>query len=37
MKEASKGMLEKAEQGFWPFFAPLGYRNITGQNGGKTD
>ena len=35
-EEASKGMLEKAEQGFWPSFPPLGYRNITGPNGRKT-
>jgi site-specific DNA recombinase len=35
-EEASKGMLEKAEQGFWPSSAPLGYRNIVGQNGRKT-
>jgi site-specific DNA recombinase len=35
-EEASKGMLEKAEQGFWPSFAPLGYRNIVGPNGRKT-
>ena len=35
-EEASKGMLEKAEQGFWPSSAPLGYRNIVGPNGRKT-
>jgi site-specific DNA recombinase len=35
-EEASKGMLEKAEQGFWPSCAPLGYRNIVGPNGKKT-
>src|SRR5262249_54409350 len=34
-EEASKGTLEKAEQGFWPSFAPLGYRNIIGPNGRK--
>jgi site-specific DNA recombinase len=35
-EEASKGMLEKAEQGFWPSVAPLGYRNIAVPNGRKT-
>jgi DNA invertase Pin-like site-specific DNA recombinase len=35
-EEASKGMLEKAEQGFWPSSAPLGYRNIVGPNGRNT-
>ena len=34
-EEARKGMLEKAEQGIWPSYAPLGYRNITGMNGKK--
>ena len=34
-EEARKGMLEKAEQGIWPSYAPLGYRNITGVNGKK--
>jgi hypothetical protein len=34
--EASKGELEKAEQGFWLSSAPLGYRNIAGPNGRKT-
>ena len=28
-EETRKGMQEKAEQGFWPSFAPLGYRNVT--------
>ena len=32
-EEASKGMREKAEQGLWPSFAPLGYRNVLGDNG----
>lgn len=27
-EETRKGMLEKAEQGVWPSFAPLGYLNI---------
>jgi Recombinase len=28
-------MNEKAEQGIWPSFAPLGYLNITGDDGKK--
>src|SRR5262249_54364564 len=32
-EESSKGMQEKAEQGFWPTVAPLGYRNIAGPDG----
>jgi site-specific DNA recombinase len=27
-EETRKGMLEKAEQGMWPSFAPLGYLNV---------
>src|SRR5215204_3183238 len=34
-EEARKGMREKAEQGFWPRMAPLGYRNTTGAHGKK--
>ncbi|MFQ5479256.1 MAG: recombinase family protein [Candidatus Binatia bacterium] len=34
-EETRKGMLEKAEQGIWPSFAPLGYRNVTGPDGRK--
>jgi site-specific DNA recombinase len=34
-EETRKGMLEKAEQGIWPSFAPLGYRNVLGPNGKK--
>ena len=34
-EETRKGMLEKAEQGIWPSFAPLGYRNIAGPDGKK--
>ncbi len=34
-EETSKGMLEKAEQGTWPSWAPLGYLN-SGENGKKT-
>jgi site-specific DNA recombinase len=32
-EEARKGQLEKAEQGFWPSKAPLGYRNVAGPDG----
>jgi site-specific DNA recombinase len=32
-EETRKGMLEKAEQGLWPSFAPLGYRNVSDPNG----
>ena len=32
-EETKKGMLEKAEQGIWPSAAPLGYRNVDGENG----
>jgi len=32
-EETRKGMLEKAEQGIWPSFAPLGYLNVAGPNG----
>src|SRR5271168_855429 len=34
-EEARKGMTEKAEQGIWPSFAPLGYRNVTDLDGKK--
>jgi hypothetical protein len=34
-KEARKGQQEKAEQGIWPTKTPLGYRDITGQDGKK--
>jgi site-specific DNA recombinase len=34
-EETRKGMLEKAEQGIWPSFAPLGYRNVAGADGKK--
>jgi site-specific DNA recombinase len=33
--EAKKGMRAKAEAGFYPSFAPLGYMNVTGANGVK--
>lgn len=32
-EETLKGMAEKAEQGIWPSFAPLGYRNAAGAGG----
>nr|MBA3529789.1 recombinase family protein [Propionibacteriaceae bacterium] len=35
-EEVRKGMQEKAEQGVWPSRAPLGYRNVTGQDGKRT-
>jgi site-specific DNA recombinase len=34
-EETRKGMLEKAEQGIWPSFAPLGYRNVIDASGRK--
>jgi len=34
-EETRKGMLEKAEQGIWPSFTPLGYRNVVGPDGRK--
>ena len=34
-EETRKGMTEKAEQGFWPTVAPLGYKNVTGTDGKK--
>ena len=35
-EETRKGMLEKARQGTWPSYAPLGYRNILGSEGKRT-
>ncbi len=32
-EETIKGMLEKARQGMWPSFAPLGYKNADDPNG----
>jgi DNA invertase Pin-like site-specific DNA recombinase len=32
-EETRKGQTEKAEQGIWPSFAPLGYRNVVGPAG----
>jgi site-specific DNA recombinase len=34
-EETRKGMQEKAEQGYWPTVAPLGYRNVTRTDGKK--
>ena len=34
-EETRKGMQEKAEQGIWPSFAPLGYRNVAVADGKK--
>jgi site-specific DNA recombinase len=34
-EETRKGMLEKAAQGIWPSFAPLGYRNVIDVRGKK--
>jgi site-specific DNA recombinase len=34
-EETRKGMLEKAEHGVWPSFAPLGYRNVASPDGRK--
>ena len=35
-EETRKGMIEKAKQGIWPSFAPLGYRNVLGADGKRT-
>src|SRR6266853_1441631 len=32
-EETRKGMLEKAQQGIWPSYAPLGYLNVVGPEG----
>jgi site-specific DNA recombinase len=34
-EETRKGLTEKAAQGIFPSFAPLGYLNVTGPNGKK--
>ena len=34
-EETRKGMQEKAEQGYWPSVAPLGYRNVMRADGKK--
>ena len=35
-EETRKGMTEKARQGIWPSFAPIGYRNVLGPDGKRT-
>ena len=35
-EETRKGMNEKAAQGYWPSRAPLGYRNVTGDDGRRS-
>lgn len=35
-EETRKGMIEKAEEGIWPSYAPLGYRNVEGDSGKRT-
>jgi DNA invertase Pin-like site-specific DNA recombinase len=35
-EETRKGMLEKAQQGIWSSYAPLGYVNVDGANGKRT-
>ncbi|KAB0670085.1 recombinase family protein [Oryzomonas sagensis] len=34
-EETRKGMLEKAQQGLWPSFAPFGYKNVLSKSGKK--
>jgi site-specific DNA recombinase len=35
-EETRKGMLEKARQGIWPSYAPLGFLNVMGPDGKRT-
>jgi site-specific DNA recombinase len=35
-EETCKGMIEKASQGIWPSYAPIGYLNADGPNGKRT-
>ena len=35
-EETRKGMMEKASQGIWPSYAPIGYLNVDGTNGKRT-
>ncbi|MRS02306.1 recombinase family protein [bacterium] len=35
-EETKKGMTEKAQQGYWPSYAPIGYTNALGINGKRT-
>jgi DNA invertase Pin-like site-specific DNA recombinase len=34
-EETQKGMMEKARQGIWPSFAPIGYLNVVRSDGKK--
>jgi len=34
-EESTKGMVEKARQGLWPSYAPIGYANVLDQAGRK--
>ena len=34
-EETRKGMTEKAQQGLWPSYAPIGYHNVVGMDGRK--
>jgi len=34
-EETKKGMIEKAEQGIWPSYAPIGYKNVQRDDGKK--
>jgi DNA invertase Pin-like site-specific DNA recombinase len=35
-EETRKGMLEKAREGIWPSYAPLGYKNVVGADDKRT-
>jgi DNA invertase Pin-like site-specific DNA recombinase len=35
-EETRKGMIEKAKQGLWPSYAPIGDRNVVGADGKRT-
>ena len=35
-EETSKGMRQKASEGIWPSRAPVGYRNVMGEDGKRT-
>jgi DNA invertase Pin-like site-specific DNA recombinase len=35
-EETRKGMIEKAKQGIWPSYAPVGYVNVVGSDGKRT-
>jgi hypothetical protein len=35
-EETRKGMIEKAKQGLWPSYAPLGYVNVVAPDGKRT-